>query len=94
MTAKGTAPEQGQIVKLRHKIWAVTAVNKTKTQSTQAIHRVALECLSDDALGENIQVIWEREIAPHFVESTSSQAMMSQRFLTRSSGLCNGVPAP
>lgn len=71
MTAKGAAPEQGQIVRLRHKIWAVTAVNKTKTQSTLAIHRVALECLSDDALGENIQVIWEREIAPDFVESTS-----------------------
>lgn len=65
------APEQGQIVKLRHKIWAVSAVNKTRTQPKQAIHRVSLECLSDDALGENIQVIWEREIAPAFVESTS-----------------------
>jgi SNF2 family DNA or RNA helicase len=64
-------PEQGQIVKLRHKIWAVTAVNKTRIQSEQAIHRVSLECLSDDALGENIQVIWEREIAPAFIESTS-----------------------
>ncbi|WP_081057575.1 DISARM system SNF2-like helicase DrmD [Burkholderia diffusa] len=71
MTAKAAAPEQGQIVKLRHKIWAVTAVSKTKTQTTRAIHRVALECLSDDALGENIQVIWEREISPHFIESTS-----------------------
>ena len=71
MAAKEAAPEQGQIVKLRHKIWTITAVNKTKTPSTPAIHRVALECLSDDALGENIQVIWEREIAPGFVESTS-----------------------
>ncbi|WP_233358072.1 hypothetical protein, partial [Vibrio cholerae] len=59
----GAAPEQGQIVKLRHKIWAVTAVNITKAQTKQVIHRVSLECLSDDALGENIQVIWEREIA-------------------------------
>lgn len=67
----GAAPEQGQIVKLRHKIWAVTAVNITKAQTKQVIHRVSLECLSDDALGENIQVIWEREIAPAFVESTS-----------------------
>ncbi|WP_414154275.1 DISARM system SNF2-like helicase DrmD [Pseudomonas sp. BNK-43-a] len=67
----GSAPEQGQIVRLRHKIWAVTAVSKTKTEAKQAIHRVSLECLSDDALGENIQVIWEREIAPAFVESTS-----------------------
>jgi ERCC4-related helicase/polyhydroxyalkanoate synthesis regulator phasin len=71
MSELGAAPEQGQIVKLRHKIWAVTAVNKTKTQSNQAIHRIALECLSDDALGESIQVIWEREIAPYLVESTS-----------------------
>lgn len=65
------APEQGQIVRLRHKIWAVTAVNKTKAHAKQVIHRVSLDCLSDDALGENIQVIWEREIAPAFVESTS-----------------------
>lgn len=71
MPELGAAPEQGQIVKLRHKIWAVTAVNKTRAQPNHAIHRVALECLSDDALGENIQVIWEREIAPSFVESTS-----------------------
>ncbi|WP_410210821.1 DISARM system SNF2-like helicase DrmD [Aquirhabdus sp.] len=67
----GAAPEQGQIVKLRHKIWAVTDVNKTKIQPNLAIHRVALECLSDDALGENIQVIWEREIFPALVESTA-----------------------
>ncbi|TKB08840.1 DISARM system SNF2-like helicase DrmD [Desulforhopalus sp. IMCC35007] len=65
------APEQGQIVKLRHKIWAVTAVNRTAAKSNNSIHRVSLECLSDDALGDNIQVIWEREIAPRLVESTS-----------------------
>ena len=64
------APEQGQIVKLRHKIWAVTAVNKTSVQSGSAIHRVALECLSDDALGADIQVIWEREVAPTLIDST------------------------
>jgi len=49
MPELGAAPEQGQIVKLRHKIWAVTAVNKTETHPNQTIHRVALECLSDDA---------------------------------------------
>ncbi|MFB5745875.1 DISARM system SNF2-like helicase DrmD [Cedecea sp. S5-13] len=71
MSEIGAAPEQGQIVKLRHKIWAVTAVNITKAQTKHVIHRLSLECLSDDALGENIQVIWEREIAPAVVESTS-----------------------
>ncbi|MCG8094852.1 MAG: DISARM system SNF2-like helicase DrmD [Candidatus Thiodiazotropha endolucinida] len=67
----GTSPEQGQIVKLRHKIWAVTAVNKTSVHAGSAIHRVALECLSDDALGDDIQVIWEREITPQLIDSTS-----------------------
>ncbi|HCE8954637.1 TPA: DEAD/DEAH box helicase [Raoultella ornithinolytica] len=71
MSEIGAAPEQGQIVKLRHKIWAVTAVNITQAQTKHVIHRLSLECLSDDALGENIQVIWEREIAPAVVESTS-----------------------
>lgn len=71
MSEIAVAPEQGQIVRLRHKIWAVTAVNRTKAHAKQVIHRVSLDCLSDDALGENIQVIWEREIAPAFVESTS-----------------------
>ncbi len=71
MPKSGAAPEQGQIVKLRHKIWAVTAVNKTTVQAGNAIHRVALECLSDDALGDNIQVIWEREITPRLIDSTS-----------------------
>ncbi|MCQ1059971.1 DISARM system SNF2-like helicase DrmD [Photobacterium sp. ZSDE20] len=71
MSETGVTPEQGQIVKLRHKVWAVTAVHKTKTQPKQAIHRVALECLSDNAIGESIQVIWEREVAPFVVESTS-----------------------
>ena len=63
------APEQGQIIKLRHKIWAVTSVNKTTASAGDSVHRVALECLSDDALGDNIQVIWEREVAPMLVES-------------------------
>ena len=64
-------PEQGQIVKLRHKIWAVIAVNKTLAQQNNGIHRVTLECLSDDSLGKEIEVIWEREVTPRKVESTT-----------------------
>lgn len=64
-------PEQGQIVKVRHKIWAITQVTRTKAQTGGSIHKVSLECLSDDNLGQSIQVIWEREIAPNIVECTS-----------------------
>lgn len=64
-------PEQGQIVKLRHKIWAVNNVIRLNVPSDGFVHRVALECLSDDALGREIDVIWEREIAPIALESTA-----------------------
>ena len=64
-------PEQGQVVWLRHKVWSVSSIGKTKSRSDGTIHKVALECLSDDSLGRCIQVIWEREIAPKVLESTS-----------------------
>ena len=64
-------PEQGQLAQLRHKVWAVEAVYQTISQTGAPIHRVSLECLSDDSLGENIQVIWEREITPAIIQTTS-----------------------
>jgi superfamily II DNA or RNA helicase len=65
-------PEQGQIVRLRHKAWVVTSVARSGHNSREdEIHRVGLECLSDDALGREIQVIWEREVGPRALESTS-----------------------
>jgi len=66
-----SAPEQGQIVRLRHKAWAVTAVSLAGRGTPNPVHRVSLECLSDDALGHEIQVIWEREVAPVAMESTT-----------------------
>ena len=64
-------PEQGQIVRLRHKAWAVSSVTRSGRRTPDVVHRVGLECLSDDALGQEIQVIWEREVAPTPLESTS-----------------------
>ena len=65
------APEQGQIVRVRHKAWTVTRVFTSGRTKDERIHRVGLECLSDDALGQEIEVIWEREIAPTPLESTA-----------------------
>ena len=64
-------PEQGQIVRVRHKAWAVTAVTLSGRGTQTPVHRVSLECLSDDDLGHEIQVIWEREVAPVALESSS-----------------------
>jgi SNF2 family DNA or RNA helicase len=64
-------PEQGQTVRLRHKVWVVTSVAKIPSGTSSCVHRVGLECLSDDYLGREIQVIWEREIAPVMLDSAT-----------------------
>jgi ERCC4-related helicase len=63
--------EQGRIVRLRHKVWAVTDVIRTKEPENGVLHKVTLECLSDDGLGRVVDVIWEREVAPTILEATS-----------------------
>lgn len=61
--------EQGQIVALRRKVWAITGVSVSKPNGGDSVHKVSLECLSDEALGSNIDVIWEREIAPNLIDA-------------------------
>lgn len=63
--------EVGQIAVLRHKAWAITAVTATKAASGAQVRRVSLECLSDESLGRKLDVIWEREVEPRILESTS-----------------------
>jgi superfamily II DNA or RNA helicase/polyhydroxyalkanoate synthesis regulator phasin len=66
----GVAPEPGQTVLVRHKIWEAIAVASTRANG-EAIHRVTLECISDDTLGRQIDVIWEREVEPVSLETIS-----------------------
>ncbi|NNJ12771.1 DEAD/DEAH box helicase [Chloroflexales bacterium ZM16-3] len=63
-----TPPEQGQIVEVRNRRYAVAEVAKSTRPhssldpallSTQ--HLVSLTSVEDDALGEDLQVIWELE---------------------------------
>jgi ERCC4-related helicase len=63
-----SVPEQGQIVRVRQKVWATTGVVSLKAPETGKVHRISLECLSDDGLGRVIDVIWEREVAPTVLE--------------------------
>lgn len=56
-------PEQGQLVQLRHRFWLVEAVSPYQSDPRQtAVHRVTLECVDDDRLGDRLDIIWEREI--------------------------------
>lgn len=61
--------EQGQIVAVRRKVWAITGVTFSKPNGGDSVHKVSLECLSDESLGSNIDVIWEREIAPSIIDA-------------------------
>jgi len=63
-------PEQGQLVRLRQRFWMVQDVVSDQPAASETVtHRVQLECLDDDALGETLDVLWEREIAPQLYHS-------------------------
>ncbi len=59
----GTPPEQGQLARLRNRLWLVKDVTPFEDEQSGArATRVDLECLDDDRLGEGLSVIWEREV--------------------------------
>lgn len=70
------SPEPGQLVSVRQRRFVVTDVRKStlptdpvlnKAQTAQ--HLVTLSSVEDDALGEEIQVIWELEPGASVYES-------------------------
>jgi len=61
-------PEQGQIVTVRQRRYAVTDIlaralpsDPLHTSKNTTQHLVSLNCIEDDALGESLHVIWELE---------------------------------
>src|SRR5215472_18182115 len=61
-------PEQGQLVSIRQRRYVVTEIAKStlpdrplKVRGNGAQHLVTLSSVEDDALGEELQVIWELE---------------------------------
>ena len=64
MQAQYSVPEQGQLAVVRQRRYVVTDVRRgaTVAQLTeQPQHLVSLTSIEDDALGEELQVIWEIE---------------------------------
>lgn len=63
-----SVPEQGQLVRVRQRQYMVSDVRQTKLPSSLVLnglektqHLVNLSSIEDDALGEELQVIWELE---------------------------------
>ncbi|MBN1944993.1 MAG: DISARM system SNF2-like helicase DrmD, partial [Bradymonadales bacterium] len=56
-------PEQGQLVQVRHRHYIVQDVWPGAVEPSQPpMHRVRLEALDDDQVGETLDVIWEHEV--------------------------------
>ena len=74
-------PEQGQIVEVRHRRYVVADVAKStlvrsplEPSFTAAQHLVLLASVEDDALGEELQVIWELEPGAHVYDQRALPA--------------------
>lgn len=55
-------PEQGQLVRVRNRLWQVQDALPHEADDGQVATRLELECLDDDRLGQALSVIWEREV--------------------------------
>ena len=71
-------PEQGQLVTVRQRRYVVTDVAKStlpdrllKISGNGAQHLVSLSSVEDDALGEELQVIWEIEPGAQVIEKVA-----------------------
>lgn len=62
LATRSDAPEQGQLVRVRHRLFLVQDIFPHETGDGGVITRVDLECLDDDRLGETLSVLWEREV--------------------------------
>jgi hypothetical protein len=73
-----SAPEAGQLVNVRSRRWVVSEVNKSalpppSLETTRGVpqHLVSLQSVDDDALGEELQVVWEIEPGATVVEKVA-----------------------
>ncbi|WP_207280482.1 DISARM system SNF2-like helicase DrmD, partial [Pseudomonas sp. FW301-21B01] len=70
-------PEPGQLVEVRRRQWVVAEVDASKLGAVQQ-HAVILVSIDEDALGEELQVIWEIEPGAHVIERAGLPAITGQ----------------
>jgi len=67
--SEASIPEQGQLVRLRNRLFLLQDVVPHQTDAGPVITRVDLECLDDDRLGEPLSVLWEQEVGPRIEQA-------------------------
>jgi superfamily II DNA or RNA helicase len=65
-----TIPEPGQLVQVRSRQWIVSEVNESKAANSRfpPQHLVSLTSIDEDALGEELQVVWQIEPGAAVIE--------------------------
>jgi hypothetical protein len=61
-------PEPGQLVEVRRRQWVVSDVKGSTFDPSNGQHLVNLSSLDEDALGEELQVIWQLEPGAQVLE--------------------------
>lgn len=65
----GAVPEPGQLVEVRRRQWVVVDIDGSSISSKkESEHLVTLSSLDEDALGEELQVIWQIEPGAQILE--------------------------
>ena len=73
-----TAPEMGQIVRVRSRQYLVEeVVPAPKPRDATLVH---LSCLEDDAQGDPLEVLWEHELDARVIDSTNWEIIASRGF--------------
>jgi len=66
-----TVPETGQLVEVRRRQWIVSSVESSSLTKNDAQHLITLSSLDEDALGEELQVVWQIEPGARILERAS-----------------------
>lgn len=68
LSIASVAPEPGQLVEVRRRQWVVSDVQGQSFEANGEQHVVTLSSLDEDALGEELQVVWQIEPGAQVLE--------------------------
>jgi len=71
-------PQPGQIVRVRMRRWLVEETTPAPDVRQSALVRLA--CLEDDAQGEEIEVLWDKEVDPQILSGEEWQRLTERGF--------------
>lgn len=75
----GGCPEPGQLVEVRRRRWVVAEVSSSKlTADSRPQNAVILSSIDEDAIGEELEVIWEIEPGAHIIERAGLPTISGQ----------------